>query len=71
MENNKQAFSFTNNKNPYEKYLIDKWISVDYRNNAVSGKLIDIDLKFGKGWEYTVEAPTARKLLQSIGRLIQ
>ena len=29
------------------------------------------DLKFGKGWEYTVEAPTARKLLQSIGRLIR
>jgi DNA excision repair protein ERCC-2 len=29
------------------------------------------DFKFGKGWEYTVEAPTARKLLQSIGRLIR
>ena len=29
------------------------------------------DLKFHKGWEYTVEAPTARKLLQSIGRLIR
>ena len=29
------------------------------------------DLKFQKGWEYTVEAPTARKLLQSIGRLIR
>ncbi len=29
------------------------------------------DLKFNKGWEYTVEAPTARKLLQSIGRLIR
>jgi DNA excision repair protein ERCC-2 len=29
------------------------------------------DLKFGKGWEYTVEAPTARKMLQSIGRLIR
>jgi len=29
------------------------------------------DLKFGKGWEYTVDAPTARKLLQSIGRLIR
>jgi DNA excision repair protein ERCC-2 len=27
--------------------------------------------KFRKGWEYTVEAPTARKLLQSIGRLIR
>lgn len=29
------------------------------------------ELKFRKGWEYTVEAPTARKLLQSIGRLIR
>jgi DNA excision repair protein ERCC-2 len=29
------------------------------------------DFKFGKGWEYTIEAPTARKLLQSIGRLIR
>jgi len=29
------------------------------------------DIKFGKGWEYTVKAPTARKLLQSIGRLIR
>lgn len=29
------------------------------------------DFKFGKGWEYTVNAPAARKLLQSIGRLIR
>ena len=29
------------------------------------------DLKFGKGWEYTVKAPAARKLLQAIGRLIR
>jgi len=29
------------------------------------------DLKFGKGWEYTVDAPTARKMLQSLGRLIR
>jgi DNA excision repair protein ERCC-2 len=29
------------------------------------------DKKFGKGWEYTVNAPTTRKLLQSIGRLIR
>jgi DNA excision repair protein ERCC-2 len=29
------------------------------------------EFKFGKGWEYTVNAPTARKLLQSIGRLIR
>ena len=29
------------------------------------------DLKFGKGWEYTVKAPAARKMLQAIGRLIR
>jgi DNA excision repair protein ERCC-2 len=29
------------------------------------------DQKFGKGWEYTVNAPAARKLLQAIGRLIR
>ncbi len=29
------------------------------------------DIKFGKGWEYTVRAPTIRKLLQTIGRLIR
>lgn len=29
------------------------------------------DVKFKKGWEYIVEAPTARKILQSIGRLIR
>ena len=29
------------------------------------------DIKFGKGWEYAVNAPAARKMLQSIGRLIR
>ncbi len=29
------------------------------------------DIKFGKGWEYTVKAPTVRKVLQSVGRLIR
>lgn len=29
------------------------------------------DMKFGKGWEYTVQAPAARKMLQAIGRLIR
>ncbi|OYT28902.1 DEAD/DEAH box helicase [Thermoplasmatales archaeon ex4572_165] len=29
------------------------------------------EMKFHKGWEYTVQAPTARKLLQAIGRLIR
>jgi len=29
------------------------------------------EVRFGKGWEFTVKAPTTRKLLQSIGRLIR
>ncbi len=29
------------------------------------------EVKFGKGWEYTVKAPVTRKLLQAIGRLIR
>ncbi len=29
------------------------------------------DLKFGKGWEYTVKAPAVRKLLQATGRLVR
>jgi len=29
------------------------------------------DLKFGKGWDYSVNAPAARKILQAIGRLIR
>jgi len=29
------------------------------------------EVLFGRGWEFTVKAPTTRKLLQSIGRLIR
>jgi DNA excision repair protein ERCC-2 len=29
------------------------------------------EMKFGRGWEYTVKAPTCRKMLQAIGRLIR
>ncbi len=29
------------------------------------------EIKFGRGWEYTVKAPVTRKLLQAIGRLIR
>lgn len=29
------------------------------------------DQRFGKGWEYTVKAPTVRKMMQSIGRLLR
>ena len=29
------------------------------------------EVRFGKGWEYTVKAPTTRKVLQSLGRLIR
>lgn len=29
------------------------------------------DMKFNKGWEYTVKAPTVRKILQASGRLVR
>jgi len=29
------------------------------------------DMKFNKGWEYTIKAPTVRKILQSTGRLVR
>lgn len=29
------------------------------------------EIKFGRGWEYTVKAPVTRKLLQAVGRLIR
>jgi len=29
------------------------------------------DMKFNKGWEYTVKAPTVRKILQATGRLVR
>ncbi len=29
------------------------------------------EVKFGKGWEYTVKVPAARKMMQAIGRLIR
>jgi DNA excision repair protein ERCC-2 len=29
------------------------------------------ELKFGRGWEYTVKVPATRKMLQAIGRLIR
>lgn len=29
------------------------------------------EIKFGRGWEYTVKAPVTRRLLQTLGRLIR
>jgi len=29
------------------------------------------EIKFGRGWDYTVKAPATRKLLQAVGRLIR
>lgn len=29
------------------------------------------DMRFGKGWDYIVKAPTERKILQTIGRLVR
>ncbi len=29
------------------------------------------EVRFGKGWEYAVKAPTTRKVMQAVGRLIR
>jgi len=40
--------------------------------SARTKSLVDFfDRKFGRGWEYAVEVPTARKLLQTLGRVIR
>ncbi len=45
---------------PYPKPCAKQWALQRY-----------YDIKFNKGWEYTVNAPTARRTLQTIGRLIR
>jgi DNA excision repair protein ERCC-2 len=40
--------------------------------NARTKSLVDyFDRKFGRGWEYAVEVPTSRRLLQAVGRVIR
>ncbi|MEM3413730.1 MAG: ATP-dependent DNA helicase [Thermoplasmata archaeon] len=48
-------------------------VGVPYPKPSARQKALQLyyDMKFRKGWEYTVHAPTARKMRQAIGRLIR
>ncbi|MGC9060813.1 MAG: ATP-dependent DNA helicase [Thermoplasmata archaeon] len=48
-------------------------VGIPYPKPTARQKALQIyyDMKFRKGWEYTVHAPTARKMRQAIGRLIR
>lgn len=48
-------------------------VGIPYPKPTAKQKALEIfyDRKFGKGWEYAVKAPTTRRLLQTIGRLIR
>ena len=58
---------------PAEELEIAIIVGIPYPRPTARQKALQnyYDKKFGKGWEYAVNAPTARKLLQSIGRLIR
>jgi DNA excision repair protein ERCC-2 len=58
---------------PSEELEIAVIVGIPYPKPSAKQRALQryYDFKFRKGWEYTVEAPTARKLLQSIGRLIR
>lgn len=58
---------------PAEQLEIAVIVGIPYPKPTAKQRALQhyYDIKFRKGWEYTVEAPTARKLLQSIGRLIR
>lgn len=58
---------------PAEELEIVVIVGIPYPKPTARQKALQkyYDNKFGKGWEYAVHAPTARKLLQSIGRLIR
>ncbi|MEM3493103.1 MAG: ATP-dependent DNA helicase, partial [Thermoplasmata archaeon] len=48
-------------------------VGIPYPKPSARQKALQLyyDLKFRKGWEYTVHAPAARKMRQAIGRLIR
>jgi DNA excision repair protein ERCC-2 len=58
---------------PDEELEIVILVGIPYPKPTARHKALQVyyDRKFGKGWEYAVKAPTVRKLLQSIGRLIR
>jgi DNA excision repair protein ERCC-2 len=58
---------------PAEQMEILVMVGIPYPKPTAKQKALEIfyDRKFGKGWDYAVKAPTTRKLLQTIGRLIR
>jgi DNA excision repair protein ERCC-2 len=58
---------------PEESLEIEVIIGLPYPKPTAKQRAMEryYDMKFGKGWEYVVRAPTIRKLLQTIGRLIR
>lgn len=58
---------------PAEQLEIVVIIGIPYPKPTARQRALEYyyDMRFGKGWEYTVKAPTTRKVLQCIGRLIR
>ncbi len=58
---------------PEESLEIEVIIGLPYPKPTAKQRAMEryYDVKFGKGWEYVVRAPTIRKMLQAIGRLIR
>jgi len=58
---------------PDEELEIVVIVGIPYPKPSAKQKALVLyyDLKFNKGWEYVVRAPTIRKLRQTIGRLIR
>jgi DNA excision repair protein ERCC-2 len=48
-------------------------VGIPYPKPSAKQRALEIfyDRKYNKGWEYAVKAPTTRRLLQTIGRLIR
>jgi DNA excision repair protein ERCC-2 len=58
---------------PAEEMEILVMVGIPYPKPSAKQRALEIfyDRKFKKGWEYAVKAPTTRRLLQTIGRLIR
>ncbi len=58
---------------PDEELEVALLVGIPYPKPTAKHRALEhyYEVKFGKGWEYAVHAPTTRKLLQSIGRLIR
>jgi DNA excision repair protein ERCC-2 len=58
---------------PEEELEVVVIVGIPYPRPTAKHRALEhyYEVKFGKGWDYTVHAPTTRKLLQSIGRLIR